>query len=307
MRDPAHPAWPSAGERTELEDVAREWARAYHRWVESEHRERVFGGRPRPFGQAKVEYLAHRKVQVEPRTWVNDRTALDHLSDDFAAHTPVEALRPQRTIDRLLTQMQPLTVVTYSRCLSVFFGWLDLPYRVKLPRVERPDVRVWTDDEVVAIRTAAERHGMLLAVDCGLYMGLRKGEIWGVEWPDVHERTVRVRRQHPGRPLKGKRARSAVILPGWTHERRERGPVVDMAYRRTRIIKDVLADVGLDAERTAWHSLRHTYARMFLERKPDLRLLQASLGHSSVTTTEQLYDWLGDTATALAVEGIWQH
>ena len=250
-----------------------------------------------------TEYLTHRRVQVERRTYVNDRTALNHMAVDFPGSTAVEALRPQKTIDRLLTKYKPLTVITYSRCLSVFFGWLDLPYKVKLPKADRPDVRVWTDAEVVEIRKHAGE--LLTAIDCGLFMGLRKGEIWGLEWPDVRGRTVRVQRQHPGKPLKGKRARSAVILPGWQHGTEGSGRVVDLPYRHTRYIKDVLQAAGLDADRTAWHSFRHTYARMYLELKPDLRLLQASLGHSSVTTTEQLYDWLGDTATELAVEGIW--
>jgi integrase len=43
---------------------------------------------------------------------------------------------------------------------------------------------------------------------------------------------------------------------------------------------------------TGWHSLRHTYCRLFLEASPDMRLLQASLGHRSVTTTEQEYGHL---------------
>ena len=53
-----------------------------------------------------------------------------------------------------------------------------------------------------------------------------------------------------------------------------------------------LKDAGLNGPGVGWHALRHTYARLFLEATRDIRLLQASLGHASVTTTEASYNWL---------------
>ena len=308
MRDPSHPLWPDAGERTELADVAEVWRRKYWRWVEDRDRERLIGRRaPRTFGKLLADYLSHREGQVEAQTYKNDRSALNHLATDHPPSTIIERLEPQRTIDRMLREgYAPSTVRVTSAFLSSFWTWLDLPYSVKLPRAVRDDVRVWSSDEIGAIREAAERVGMLLPIDVGLYIGLRRGEIWGLEWPDVKGWTVRVRRQFPDRSLKGKRARTAIILKGWEHTGAT-GRVcaqhgMDAQCRR---VPDVIRAAGLEPPHKSIHSLRHTYSRMFLEAKPDLRLLQASLGHASIRITEDSYGHLTpDRAAEMTVEAM---
>lgn len=305
MRDPSHPQWPDAGERTEFEEVAERWRKAYWRWTEDRIRGRQLGRTPlRTFGRMKADYLLHRASVVATQTLRNDTAALNHMADDFAPATPVERLEPQRTLDRLLRQGSSVgTVRVYSAFLSSFWSWLDLPYKVKLPGAVKSDVHVWSDAEAEGIR---ERAGaLLLAVDLGLYVGLRAGEIWGAEWRDVRGWTVRVTRQHPNRTLKGKRARTAVILPGWAHAPGE-GRICEQGGvdRQRRALRDVMEAAGLEPPDRPWHSLRHTYSRMFLERQPDLRLLQASLGHASIRTTETTYDHLADRAADLAVRGI---
>jgi integrase len=282
------------GERTELEDVAMVWRKAYHRWVEDEHRRDMLGTRrPQELTEAVSAYLAHREGIVSAATLSNDRQALRHLQADHRGS--VHRIDPQKTVDRLLGSLSPNTVATHSAFLSSFFRWLDLPYRVSLPKVQQSEARTWDEAEIKRLRAAAKKKGALLTIDCGLFMGLRQGEIWGLEWSDVDtERgVVRVRRQSGGRPLKGRRARTAVILAGWSHDPSE-GPVVE-AMRpgaQHRLMTAVLKAAGLNEHRVRWHSLRHTYARMFLEARPDMRLLQSSLGHASVTTTERTYNHL---------------
>lgn len=308
MRNPDDPEWPAGGERTELEDVADVWRWAYYRLCQDRHRQEMLGAKAGPaFGAKLEEYLAHREHATAPQTYRNDRAALYHMADDFGPSTPVAKLRPQRTLDRLLREGKARTTVrTYSKFLSGFFTWLELPYKVKLPASPKDDVRVWSAEEIGALRDKAEPAGLLLPVDCGLYLGLRLGEIWGLEWSDFRGWTVRVRRQYPSRTLKGKRARTAVILPGWAHEAgegrvcRQRG-----MDRQSKKLPGVLKAAGLEVPIRPWHSLRHTYSRMFLEAKPELRLLQASLGHKSVRTTEDLYDHLlPDRAAEIAVEAL---
>jgi integrase len=282
------------GERTELEDVAMVWRKAYHRWVEDEHRRDMLGTRrPQELTEAVRVYLAHREGIVSAATLSNDRQALRHLQMDWRGS--VHRIDPQKTIDRLLGSLSPNTVATHSAFLSSFFRWLDLPYRVSLPKVQPPEARTWSDSEIEKLRRAAKKKGALLTIDCGLFMGLRQGEIWGLEWSDVDtERgVVRVRRQSGGRPLKGRRARTAVILPGWTHNPSD-GSVVESLKTgaQHRLMRAVLRAAKLDEPGVRWHSLRHTYARLFLEAKPDMRLLQSSLGHASVTTTERTYNHL---------------
>lgn len=293
MRDPRHPGWPEAGERTELRDVAERWKWAYVELAHSEHRTRVLGrSKPRTIGDAKAEYVLHRRGVVEPRTLANDKTALAHLLIDHPAGTSVHRVNLQKTADRLLSeQYTSATVQLYVQTIATFLRWCGAEPEFTLPKKQRPDVRVWTDAEIGRLRKHAG--DMLIAVDCGLYMGLRQGEIYGLRWEDLGPQTVRVVRQQGGRQLKGKRARTAVILPGWNHERGT-GHVCSQfeATRQHYEFRAVLEAAGLDEPGVRFHSLRHTYARMFLEAKPEMRLLQASLGHASVTTTERLYNWL---------------
>jgi integrase len=263
--------------------------------------------KPVTVAEATKAYLAHRKVMVAYETYRNDCKSLRQLAKDFTGS--VHALRPQKTIDRLLREgAQPSTVVTHSAVLSGFFRWLAQPYVVRLPKVPRADVRVWGPEERKAIRKAAEKEGALAAVDLGFFAGLRKGEIFGAEWGDVDlpSWTVRVRRQADGRPVKGRRARTALILPGWTHAPGAGRIAPQMSEAsQGRLFLHVLRTAGVYEEGVGWHSTRHTYARDFLDAKPDLRLLQASLGHASVTMTERYYDhMLPDRAAELARRAI---
>ena len=294
MRDPKHPGWPQHGERTELREVAERWKWQYVDWCHARHKQRVIGGpETKPLGDMVEQFLAHRKRGVARQTLTNDRSALHHLLYDFGPHTSIHGVDPQRTIDRLLGMMMKSSVLAHSRYLSGFYTWLELPYKVKLPQKEQARRAVcWSDEQIAQIRDAAG--ALLLPIDCGLFMGLRMREIWGLEWGDLDapKHLVRVQRQYPNEPLKSRRERTVVILPGWEHEP-GRGRVVRGSFeRRPRDLADVLEGVGLKAPGVLWHSLRHTYARLFLEAEPNMRLLQASLGHSSVTTTEQLYNWL---------------
>lgn len=302
MRDPRHPLWPEGGERTELLDVAERWKWEYVDWCQDKARARQLGRtEPKRLGKAAEEYLRHREGIVSPQTLVNDRVALRHLRKDWPDDTSVALVDPQRTLDRMLRagKWRPSTIKSVSRFLSSFFRSLGLPYAVKVPKEQARRAKAWTDAEVEKIRD--EAGDLLLPLDCGLFMGLRLREIWGLRWEDVGKNTVRVQRQYPDAALKSKRERTAVILPGWKHRRKE-GPVVTLPFEDYRRLSEVLTAVGLKGERISWHAARHTYARRFLEKAPDLRLLQASLGHRSVVTTEGLYDWLvPDKAAEMAL------
>lgn len=303
MRDPTHPAWPDAGERTELYEVADRWKWAYVDLGHRLHKERVLGvSRVMALTEAVREYTEARRPLVSRSTQGNDKAALAQLVKDFGS-TPVHLVDPQRTLNRLLSEgYEPYTVEIYSAFLSGFWRWLGLPYAIELPRYQRAEPRVWTNDEIETIRDKAG--DLLTAIDAGLYMGLRFGEIFGLEWSDVDLATwtVRVRRQKGGAPLKSRRARTAVILPGWTHPHGS-GTVAVPAKRQR--LTTVLKRAELLGDGVGWHSFRHTYARLFLEAKPDMRLLQASLGHGSVTTTEQAYNWLlPDKAAEMSVRAI---
>ena len=311
MRDPRHPHWPTAGERTELQDVAERWKWAYIDLSHGTHRGRVLGLRSsRRLGEAIEAYTKHRVRVVEPRTFAGDQTALRHLQDHFPASTSVEAVHPQRMADALLDKSyQPSTVRQYMVSVRGLWAWLDLPFPpVAIPDHGRGDVRYWTDAEVERLRHAASGD-VLRALDCTLYMGLRIGEVVGLRWEDLSGDSVRVQRQIPQgltvpKPLKGKRARTSFVLPGWKHTGRA-GLVVHRdgkpVGRRVqwRWMRTLLEATGLGTKGAGWHMGRHTYARVCLEGGVGLEQLRQFLGHSSIRETEDTY---GHLRPAVAIE-----
>ena len=304
MRDPSHPAWPEGGHRTESRREAEKWRAAY---------EERYGGRApvRRLAQVVDAYRVHRARVVEPRTLAGDSTALRHLTDHYPPLQPVADIEVQVLVNALIDAgYRPSTVRQYVVSLRSFWLWLELPFpKVVLPKPVEPDVRYWTDAETMKLRRAAPKIDpqLLVALDCALYMGLRVGEVFGLRWEDITGDTVRVQRQIPqGRtlpkPLKGKRARTALILPGWNHSGTE-GYVVHRGGQpigrrvQWRWMAKLLDAAGLNRMGAGYHQGRHTYARMCLESGVSLEQLRVFLGHSSIRTTEDAYGHMRESVT----------
>ena len=270
-----------------------------------------------------------------------DVTALEtHLVGECGEDADVEAI-DRSVIQALFTRLAsegyaPGTLQTYLITIGSFFGWLgradaDNPARgVQLPSIDQHDVRTFTVEELEDLRDAADDFDagkvlvqggrraplrMRMAIELGLGMGGRQAELFALDWSAFREssRTVRIvaqlARDGSGlSPLKGKRARTALVLPSWWshHDRRARGRVLGLAeepgprvlHAAYRWINYVYDHAGLNADGQAWHVLRHTYARLFIELGGRLEELQKSLGHTSILTTEQAYGHLSEDAAA---------
>ncbi len=143
------------------------------------------------------------------------------------------------------------------------------------------------------VRSDRDRVMLLLMYGCGL----RVSEVIGLTWDDL-------KKHNDGGKVtvfgKGSKTR-VVIIPDWlwvkvkefekyhrvnqyvfisrNHNKMERSVV-------HRMIKRACKRAGID-ERASAHWLRHSHASHSLEAGCNLRLLQQSLGHASVTTTER--------------------
>jgi integrase len=147
----------------------------------------------------------------------------------------------------------------------------------------------------------ADRHALFATL---IYTGLRKGEVWGLTWPDVdlERRIITVRRSYTG-PTKSGRHRE-VPLPSTLVEILKRhqkdepygGELVfpndaGEAYTKNGKLEDVLraalARVGL--RRIRLHDLRHVYGAHFVMAGGSIFDLQRNLGHHSVAFTAGTY------------------
>ena len=349
VRNPKHPGWPTHGERTEDEDIARAWSWAYVDMLRDGVRSRLLGtGRARKVGEAMDDYLAHRMETVAPNTYSADRTALAHLAtwagrerrvDRIVARAaPAGFVALQELFGALSRKgYEPTTLYTYRKSMSTFFRWLggaNPASEVALPKTGRTDPDIFTDEDLAELRKAADRvdaarghkpPSARLMLELAAATGCRQEELYALEWRrfSAEKRTVRIVHQldrNTLRPvaLKGKLARTTLVLPDWWdggwYDPDARGLVLCRAdgrpvgYRPQRHLIDRIYDAaGLNAPGRGYHALRHLYARRFIEQGGRLEELQRSLGHKSIRTTEAVYSHLSaDTAAENARRRIYR-
>jgi site-specific recombinase XerD len=353
LRDPKHPRWPKAGERTEDEDIARRWSWEYVDLLSDRRRAHLLGHRgPSALLEDEAKRFinererAVRRNLVSYNTFKTNRTAVHHLTEAVAGSRPADQIgvdELQRVFDELADHgYAPGTLHSYRFSLSVFFEFIGLgpsenPARLLVvPDLVESDARAWEEEEVEQLQRAADeldREGIRiggalfrsvrLTLEMALAAGLREQELFGMRWEDINwrDRTVRVQRQlvrhsDQTKPLKGKRARTALILPGFESFYQEGGPGLVIAgpggksigTQAQRDLMDALLDrADLNLPGVRYHVLRHTYARRFIEWGGRVEELQKSLGHASISITERTYEhFRGDRAAESARQRIYR-
>jgi integrase len=198
--------------------------------------------------------------------------------------------------------------------------------RTKFPPL-RPTTHTYlTAAEVVALAVVCGPSGDVVTLLA--YTGMRFGELTGLNVEDVElkARRIRVRRsmtQVGGRLVEGnpksKAGRRSIpvpqrivpILTGRLQNRRPSEPAITSPmgarlslenWKRSVKWKQAIAEIGRPSLRV--HDLRHTYASLARRAGADLRLLQKTMGHASITVTAHIYadlydDELDDVASAL--------
>lgn len=184
---------------------------------------------------------------------------------------------------------------------------------VDAPKYQRAERSIWTKDQVTKYLTHMKPHryyGMFLIL---FTYGLRKGEAFGLRWQDVDfdANLIHVRQQmcRVGKEYKllAPKAKTSVrdlpMIPSVREvllaERDKRKPSdTDFLFVSSRgnFLSDrSFADV-LDREsrriglpRITLHEIRHTVATMFKDSDVPVKEAQTILGHSSITTTLQIY------------------
>lgn len=358
MRNPNAVGWPAQGEGTEDPEVAARWAFRYLDAVTDDTSRRQLGKRAasKPLGAEVLRHLAYMERVVSPKTLANRNTGLTiHLvpfvGESVAVTSIDHDLMDSWLVGLLAKGYSPGTIGQYIFAASAFFRWAsrgahDPTSELELPEEGERDVEPLTRDEMAALRKAADaldreapavvagrlRRSYRLLAELALCSGARLGELAALRWSafDSVNKTVRITAQAPLkgtasalRPLKGKKSRTALVLPelwsfyeGYVGDRDPRSlgcvlssdpasPYVSIGsvdgWAQTLLERAKLNRLGRGV-----HCLRHTYGREFLERGGRLEQLQQSLGHASIRTTEKSYQWLsGDTAAAMARSAIY--
>lgn len=253
-----------------------------------------------------------QRGQIRPATAAVERNVLRRLSDHFGARQ-VDALTPTFALDWIATLgVSANSRASYYSICRRFARWLVAERHLRRDpfagapalRVPKRAPRALGRDDVDALMSAARldrraRVVFALALD----LGLRVGEIARLELGsiDMSARTVHI-------VGKGGHERLIPITPRAIAEiaayhdslglRARSGPVVRSAVDPhvgiTAAYLSVCVSQWMTAagvKRAPWdgrstHAMRHTCASEIADVEPDLRVVQALLGHSSIATTQ---------------------
>ncbi len=123
------------------------------------------------------------------------------------------------------------------------------------------------------------------AVEWSIYTGTRRSETYGLKWSDVD-----LERNQAVVVAKGGREK-VVLLSAEAREVLLRRPEAErdgVVFDRTNVRK--IFEAGLEKagiQGLTWHDLRHTHATWLRQAGAPLEVVQRSLGHTKVTTTQR--------------------
>ncbi len=225
---------------------------------------------------------------------------------------PASVVRTHAVLHRALRRAFDLGLIPRNPC--------DI---ARPPQVRRKELRTLSSLEVKSLLDRTENSTIRTLYAVGATAGLRRGELLALKWTDIDfdrgrltvqrtalrvhgggihygepktdagRRTVRLGAMVVGELRRHKTEQLSMRLkagPAWE----DHGLVFTNIFGRpldagfvTRTFKRDLALAGLPAIRL--HDLRHTFATLSLEQGTPVKSLQSALGHSTISTTLDIY------------------
>jgi len=131
------------------------------------------------------------------------------------------------------------------------------------------------------------------AICLGYHAGLRKGEVFGLEWEDIdwHGWRIMVKRSYNG-PTKNGKNRVVPMSDAlwktlfWTEDNLKKGKVCT-PFNPGPVLRKACKDARLPE--ITFHGLRHSFATIALNSGKNIKEVQTWLGHSKASTTIDVY------------------
>lgn len=237
-------------------------------------------------------------------------------------------------LDRLSAQTVKHHHTLLHRAFEIAIAWELLDrnptQRVRTPKPQPSPARTLSKDEVRRFLGATQQTHYRVPIHLALYAGMRRGEILGLRWQDVdlEANTLNIRQtlMHVrgegyiwGEPKSEGSRRTIAVSPATmlllrAHRERmeaehaERGTsaiseqVCALPDGRlmkpdalSRACRRIARECNIQSMRL--HDLRHTHASLLLSEGTPMYVVQARLGHQSITTTVDIYGHVPQTRT----------
>lgn len=186
---------------------------------------------------------------------------------------------------------------------------------IELPLAENEPARALTEEECYHLLECAKGSRMYLPVRLALETGMRRGEILGLKYEDIHSGTITVERtviriedlknkktMFDFNSPKNKQSRTIAITPELEQEllKGDKKNGLVFASPRTKRDKEIWSP---DSFYNSWvslrkkagfpklrfHDLRHTHISHLLDRGVSVPLVAQRAGHKNATTTLRIY------------------
>lgn len=298
--------------------------------IEQRDRGTASGNRRQTVGEYLEEWLPQVKERVRPTTYASyELYALKHIRP-VLGKVKLQELGPrdvQGMISKISSEgkVAPGTIrhiravlrVALSDAVAMEIITRNVAKPVTLPRDDTDRrVRPLTPEQTRTLIAGAllEPMGTLYVVKLGL--GLRLGEVLGLQWGDVRDGVAHIERQVQRIehqlvlvPLKTARSRRQIAVPRFVvdalevrraeHDSgvlvfcRAEGGLLDGTLINHQFHR-LLTKLGLPQQRP--HDLRHLAASLAISQGAPLKEVSEMLGHSQIAITADLYGHLYDEA-----------
>jgi integrase len=258
---------------------------------------------PTSFEELAKDALAHSIAHK--RTYSDDKQRMDRMLRWFKGRS-AESITPQdieRHFAECVAELKwaPSTVNHHRSLLSLAYrlairdGKLSVnPARAtKHRREDNSRARYLTDAEEAKLRevVAAKWPNHILELDVALHTGLRRSEMYGLDWEDVNlaNRYLHVKR---GKNGEGRWVRLNAVAVKALTKLQEGSDETGAVFRgrggeRLQSARHWFED-AVDAAKIEdfhWHDLRHTFASRLAMAGVGIRAIQELLGHKSLAMT----------------------
>ena len=262
-----------------------------------------------PFVDFVPIYLNYAEAVKAPKTAQDETWLINaHFVEAFAT-TPLSRITPatleRYKIKRVGDGVSPRTINYELQILSVMFklamrlghARLNPVREVERLSEDRRPPRYLTTDEVSRLLEAARDHYLYPLIVCALHTGMRKSELFHLQWSDVDfDSNVITIQSKTDWKTKNRRYRTvemtAVLQDVLRANHDVRLPAVDnvftydgrpLAWTVKRSLATLSRRAGI--ERVSLHVLRHTFASHLAMQGVPLMHIQQLLGHSDYATT----------------------